>query len=775
MPPSVQWRLPLVLLVVALSAWCTFPVFDKDVTSPALLEKAERGVLPRSYEAQKDGGTTRIIRRGKIKLGLDLQGGLHLILRVDRAKVPPELRKKDVIAVALEVVRKRMERYIDPTGVREPLIQRRGEDLILIQIPGVSAAEADRLREYLGRPAFLEFKLVSESRYALEQAIDGRVPPDTELLTDREGTPVLVEQEGALTGEIVSETWVDVGDLGFPIVRFKLTTEGSRAFGRLTGANVGRSLAIVLDKAVQSAPQIKSKITGEGIIEGQFDKEEAREIVRVLQSGSLPAPVVPEESRFVGPTLGRDSIRAGLLALAVGAALIIVFMLAYYWLAGVVAIIALALNVLIILGALGFFHGSLTLPGMAGLILTLGMAVDANVLIYERIREELKAGRPLSLAIDTGYDKAFSAILDSNVTTVIAGAILWGVATGPLRGFATTLIAGIVASMFTAIFVTRVMFDVLLGTGRLKRLPMAHLIGVTKINFIKWRYACYLLSAVVLAAGVAAFVQRGPQRYGIDFTGGLLQEYRFSRPINADQLRVTLGKVGLGDAVIQEYGGAQQWLIRTADASEEQRTQTKARTREALLADFGEAASPQFIRGDEVGPIIGEELRRKAWLAIGLAMVGILGYVALRFRHLDFGAAGVIALTHDVMVGVGALCLLQRPIDMTIVAALLTIAGFSINDTIVIYDRVRENLRLHRKLGLAEVINLSVNEMLGRTLLTSLTVIFQVAALLLFSGAVLRDFSICLLAGFVSGVYSTVYIASAIVVSWRQLFQPKQA
>ena len=490
----------------------------------------------------------------------------------------------------------------------------------------------------------------------------------------------------------------------------------------------------------------------------------------VLRAGALPAPIAIEEERTVGPTLGKDSIRAGLLATAVGGALVVVFMVGYYLLAGVIAVVALLLNLLLIVGGLGYLHATLTLPGIAGMILTLGMAVDANVLIYERIREELRAGRPMSLAITAGYEKAFSAIFDSNLTTVIAAVFLYWFGTGPIRGFATTLTIGLSASMFTAIFVTRIIFDWWLGLGALKRLPMLQFIGETKIDFVAKRYVCYALSLLIVGAGVVAFIVRGDQRYGIDFTGGLLQEYRLAKPVAAEQLRATLRKVGLGDAVIQQFGSPTDWLLRTPDDTEAEIQATTSRAREAINADYADA-SPELVRLEQVGPTVGAILREKAWMAIAWSMVGILLYVAVRFKHFDFAAAGVIALIHDVVVAAGALCLLGRQIDMTVVAALLTIAGFSINDTIVIYDRVRENMRLNRKLGLAEVINLSVNETLGRTLLTSLTVIFEVLALWRFGGEVLRDFSICLLFGFISGVYSTVYIASALVITWRRLFK----
>ncbi|MBI1992475.1 MAG: protein translocase subunit SecD, partial [Candidatus Omnitrophica bacterium] len=649
---------------------------------------------------------------------------------------------------------------IDQFGVREPLIQRQGPDHILVQLPGVT--DRDRALKLIGQTALLEFQLVSDNQRLLQQALDGKAPRGYELSQDESGNPLLLETADALTGAILTDAWVEPGELGLPEVSFRLNKDGAKAFGLLTGANINRRLAIVLDGKVQSAPVIQSRITDAGQITGRFTREEAHDLAIVLRAGALPAPISVEEERTVGPTLGRDSVRSGLLAMAVGGSFVLAFMVGYYLFAGVIAVAALALNLLIILGGLGWFHATLTLPGIAGIILTLGMAVDANVLIYERMREEIKAGRPLSLAVAAGYDKAFSAIFDSNVTTIIAA------------GFATTLIMGLAASMFTAIFVTRVIFDFLLGLGRLTRLPMLQLIRHTTIDFIGKRFLCYGLSALVLVAGIVAFVLRGNDRYGIDFTGGLLQEYRFTQPASADRIRATLAKVGLGDAVIQQFGSPTEWLIRGPAETEAEVQNVMDRTHEAIYSDYAEA-NPELIRVERVGPTVGAALRQKAWLAIAWSMVSILLYVAVRFKHVDFGASGVIALVHDVLVAAGGLCLLGRQIDLVVVAALLTIAGFSINDTIVIYDRIRENLRLNRKLGLVEVINLSINQTLSRTLLTSLTVIFEVLALYFFGGEVLRDFSLCLLIGFISGIYSTVYIASAIVVTWRRMPQPKQA
>lgn len=728
MPKSLQWKVPLTLAVVLFALWNTFPLKER------------------------------------INLGLDLQGGMHLVLKVDTSGLPADVRDQDVTAVALEIIRNRIDQF----GVMEPTIQRQGTDHILVQLPGIT--DRDRALALIGRTALLEFKLVSDSTRLLQRALDGTVPKGFTLAEDAQGVSYLLDDAEVLTGSILSDAWVEAGQMGIPQINFRLNREGARAFGRLTGGNIGKRLAIILDGVVQSAPVVQSRITDQGQVTGRFTREEAGDLSVVLRAGALPAPIIVEEERTVGPTLGRDSIRAGLNAIALGAVLVLVFMLCYYLLAGGIAVFVLALNLLLILGGLGYFGATLTLPGIAGMILTLGMAVDANVLVYERIREELRAGRPLSLAVKTGYDKASSAIVDSNITTLVAALFLYWFGTGPIRGFATTLGIGILASLFTVLFVSRIIFDILLSNRNFKKLPMLGFIKDTKIDFIGKRYICWGFSLLAIVVGMSAFVMRGDQRYGIDFTGGALQEWRFDQPMEAEALRETLAEVGLGDAVIQRFGSPTEWLIRTPGDTEEGIAETTRLSRSAIEAAYGEA-NPQLMRLERVGPTIGKILRQKAWLAILWSFLGIMLYVTVRFRHFDFGIAALVAMVHDVVIAVGALCLIGQEIDLITVAALMTIAGYSVNDTIVVYDRVRENMRLGRKLKFPEIVNLSINQTLSRTVLTTFTTLLVVTALYFSGGEVLRNFAFVLLVGFVSGIYSTVYIATGFVVMWRQTFK----
>jgi SecD/SecF fusion protein len=434
-------------------------------------------------------------------------------------------------------------------------------------------------------------------------------------------------------------------------------------------------------------------------------------------------------------------------------------MLLYYLLAGFIALFALILNILIILGALGYFGATLTLPGIAGIVLTIGMAVDANVLIYERIREELRLGKSLSASIQAGYNKAFITILDANLTTLIAALILFQFGTGPIRGFATTLSIGIVASMFTALFVTRVIFDILTNYG-LKRLPMLSFFPkVPNFKFISRRFLAYLLSLLIISIGIFSFVKGGEKNFGIDFTGGVLQEYEFKGKVSTADIRQALNEINLGDSLIQQVKGTNRFIIRTyAGKSEE--------VLKKLREKFGKD-NVLLLRTETVGAMVGKDLRRKAINAVTFSLIAMCLYISIRFRF-KFAIAAIIALIHDVLVSAGALSTSGREFSLPVIAALLTIVGYSINDTIVVFDRIRENMRLGKKLKFPELVNLSINQTLARTLLTSLTTLLTVLSLYLFGGEVINPFAFVLLVGVIVGTYSSIFIASPIVVDWMR-------
>ncbi|NOZ63943.1 MAG: protein translocase subunit SecD [Caldiserica bacterium] len=433
MHKSIAWRIVLTVVLAGISIWSFYPP-----------EK-------------------------KIKRGLDLKGGMNLILGVETEKIPPEARK-DAVERALEVIRNRVDQF----GVAEPLIQRQGEKQIIVQLPGV--VDTDRAIKVIGQTALLEFKLVEKDPDLLQQALSGKTPPGYELKyleENGEKTPLLLRKQPVLTGAYLVNAFVEYGRLGQPQIGLKFNRKGARIFSRVTGENVGKLLAIVLDGKVQSAPRIKEKIpNGEAVISGRFTMKEASDLALVLRAGSLPAPIKILSMLTVGPSLGEDSIRRGFNAALVGGILVVVFMFVYYSFSGLIADFALILNLILLMGALAALKATLTLPGIAGIVLTIGMSVDANVLIFERIREELAKRKTIRVAIDAGYKRAFLTIADANITTLIAALMLFYFGTGPVKGFAVTLSLGILASMFTAIVVTKLIFDYLVYVKKIKKIKI---------------------------------------------------------------------------------------------------------------------------------------------------------------------------------------------------------------------------------------------------------------------------------------------------------------
>ncbi|MGE0267242.1 MAG: protein translocase subunit SecD [Candidatus Omnitrophota bacterium] len=707
-----------------------------------------------------------------INMGLDLKGGMHVILQVETEELNND-SKKDAVLRCIEILRNR----IDSMGVGETVIQQVGENAILVQLPGITDRET--AKRMFGTTAKLEFRLVSDNPGLMKKALEGMVPKGFILkYTKDDNSAILLEDNVAMSGETITDAQVDLDPARQSYISLTLNGDGAKQFGILTKDNVGRRLAIIMDGQVLSAPNINEPIMGgKAQITGQFSYEEASILALSLRSGALPVNMHIEEERTIGPLLGQDSINSGISAAVIGGLLVLAFMLVLYFQAGLIAGIALSVNLILLFGIMGFLNAmlpasqlTLTLPGIAGIILTLGMAVDANVLINERIREEINNDRPLQSAINSGFEKALTAIIDSNTTTLIAAFMLFQFGSGPIKGFAVTLTIGIIASLFTALYVSRTLFDLGVQTKMIKKLPMLPILSGTKFDFISKRYFCYVFSSILMIVSVGALIQKKDAAYGIDFVGGQIQEYRFDKPVSPDSIRQALAPTQFSDAVIQQFDQhPENIMVRTAALDSPDTTEAGIETQitETLKKNFPENKI-ELLRVEAVGPIVGKALQRAAILAIIFAIGGILIYVGFRFKHFDFATAGVIALLHDVFVTLGLLVILNRQIDLLIVTALLTIAGYSINDTIVIYDRVRENLAKKGKGSLAEIINLSVNQTLGRTILTTATTMLVVVSLYFNGGEVLNTFALALMIGFVSGTYSTVFIASPLVLAWER-------
>jgi SecD/SecF fusion protein len=701
----------------------------------------------------------------KIQLGLDIQGGTSFLIRLMKGDKDVT---KAMLDQAVEVIRKRVDYF----GGGEPVISPVGDDRILVQIPGLDTAKIQEARDQLSRVAKLEFRLVYPDNGERLRDIDGGkavIPPEYRIesykIADRDGEKsheerLLVKKKADLGGDRVTESHAYYGNEGWT-VQMRFDSDGAKTFGKITEANVGHRFAIVLDGIIQSAPRINTAIYGgDAIITGKFDEKEARGLASVLEN-PLQTPVSIEEERSVSPTLGLDSIRASIIAGLIGLGITLLCVMVYYKFAGLIANLALLINLVLLIGALTMFRFVLTLPGIAGIILTIGMAVDASVLIYERLREEMALGKSLKVAVQAAYEKAFSSIFDANVTTLITAAVLFWRASGPVKGFAISLTLGILASLFTALIVGRSCLSWFVDTGRIKRISMLHLISSKNFNFLGKGFLACMCSLALIIAGATAFYVRGDKNFGVDFRGGDLVTLSTTQNVSVGDVRDTLEPIHLDDSPIQQSKqGDKNYItirspINTSDKIEKQVTQALPQ------------AGFKVERAERVGALVGGELAKNSLWALALGIVGILIYVTLRFE-LSFAVGAIVALLHDVLITVGVFSLLGRELTLPMVGAVLTIAGYSINDTIVVYDRIREGLASGRRGSIEQIMNESINQTLSRTILTSSVTLIPILCLFLLGGAVLRDFSLAIIIGVVVGTYSSIFIASPIVLWWTR-------
>src|SRR6266480_837320 len=667
-----RWRWLLVIFIVAWALWETYPPTNRDLLEEfkgravnpdtnftAILNRAqqlEQEAPGRSFAnlleavgtndlaryfpfvnvASETEPTLAILHRlqrdslGRIKLGLDLQGGTSFLVRMDTNQLSQAEQRSRALSQAVEVLRKRVDRF----GVAEPVIQPAGEDSILIQLPGLSEQEKESAERTIQRAAFLEFRLVHpESAELLSKGLSAigytnmvwqQKKPKGQVRLE----PYLVKKtpELGLTGKYIKNAGVFFDPVtNEPKIHIDFNTEGGSLFGDITRENVHHFLAILLDGQLRSVAEIQEPIlSGSCVLSGGFTVEEAFELQNVLLN-PLEAPVKIAEERGVDPSLGKDSVASGIKAAVIGTAAVVVFMVVYYMLAGLVANVALMLNIIILLGVMCSLGTTLTLPGIAGVVLTIGMAVDANVLIYERIREELAAGKSLRGALNAGYNKAFGTIFDSNLTTLISSVILIWLGTGPVKGFGVSLTIGVTASMFTALVVTRLIFDWSLEKNLIKSLNMLHIIRGANFDFMRWAVPAFIASWALILIGNAYGLHRGKDVLGPDFAGGdrLTLAYVESEQVGVDKLRDMIGKLGIGDSTIQYQKdpgtGKRSLQITTAFA-------TGARVEEALKEKFP-AAKYERLQLDKVGPTVGREIQESAVISALLAMFGILVYV----------------------------------------------------------------------------------------------------------------------------------------------------
>ena len=684
-----------------------------------------------------------------LKLGLDLQGGLRVVLQAEE----DEPLRDDLIAA-----RRVIENRVNEFGVSEPVIQTAGDNRIVVELPGLSSDDQDRALGLIGQQAVLEFRLVrpAAGNRASAQLTDANLEP------------------AAFTGEILQNAQADfnrVGGatLGGAVVLFDIKREFADDFGAFTGSNIGRRMAIVLDGVVQSAPTINGRISNSGQIDGMESLEEASDLALVLRSGSLPINLYVEEVRAIGPSLGRDSIAAGTRAAAVGGLAVIAAILLYYGpLFGGVLTVGLLFIMVLVFGVLAGLGAALTLPGLAGLVLTIGAAVDGNVISFERIKEEMREGKGLRLAMKRGFGNSLSAIIDANVTTLLAAAALYQYTSGPVRGFAITLAIGIVAAVFTNIVVVPFLLDVL--TVRLKRPLLPKGFYASGLKFISRAPIVMAISGVLALASIVIVFAKD-LNLSTDFTGGTNVLLSVPENINDDDVRAAIDTLGFesvsgGSAVVQEIADA---TIEGREISVRVGITDESEVSEGFPTALASAVGGDVLQADFVGPSVGEDLRTGAWYAVLVALSLILIYVGWRFwPNWIIAIAAIIAVIHDVGLVMGFLDLINAEFSIPVLAALLFVVGYSLNDSIIIADRIRENLRKVRGVSYEEIVDLSVNQTLSRTIMTSGTTLLPVLALFFLGGSVLRDFSTTLLVGIGVGTYSSIFILAPMVVWFKR-------
>jgi len=826
-------------------------------------------VLMPSFSSHTPHWWTKYLSPGALRLGLDLQGGMHLVLKVNLPQAEinslqlaasdlketltgkslsavatpsndpnvvvftlantgaseevrdiikkdfPELEAKieaeagtfpkvflsltakaksnienGAVDQSLEILRNRIDQF----GVAEPVIVRQGSDQIVIQLPGVK--DKARAMKLIGDTAQLEFKMVAdnsginlnaliaeakkngswhedENMAKLNRAVQAALPDGTSIYfekdkdpaTTREVTrPILLENKTLMTGDMVKDAQVRIGGhFNEPYVSLDLTSRGGKIFGNLTEQNVGRRMAIVLDGIVRSAPVIRERILGGSAqISGSFTHAEASDLAIVLRVGALPAPVDIIQNMSVGASLGQDSIQNGIYAGLFGAALVVGFALIYYRLSGLVANIAIFFNILFLFVGLAILSSTLTLPGIAGIILSIGMGIDSNVLIFERIRDEIDLGRTVRSSIDAGFEKAFSSIIDSQVTTLITALALFLFGTGPIKGFAVTLSLGILFNLYTALTCSQTMFHAINHFRPIRAIKYLQILKRQTLDYMRVKNIMFAISAVMTIIGVIALIQigRGHANLGVDFAGGSLFQFKAEKAFSLEEVRKALTAGGFTDVDLQGVENDSRLIV-------------KLKKEEHVIGDAAAGVttllnkslpSNHFImeNQEEIGASVSGTLRNQAYLAIFLSLVGIVAYLAIRF-DIRFGVAAMLSTLHDVFSVIAICWLLNMEMNLLLVTAILTLAGYSLNDTVVIFDRVRENTGKHADMALGSIINISINEVLNRTVITSLATMMTLLSLWLFGGPVLHNFSAVLLLGILIGTYSSIFVASPLL------------
>lgn len=713
--------------------------------------------------------------QSNLRLGLDLKGGVGFTLKLDESSNQGISRTEQTeqLKDAIEIMGGRL----DGMGVAEPIIRPVGDDAIEIQIAGLSTKDNPEVIDALKKPARLEFKQVHPTLIP-ETTSEENYPVGYEVLNevieDRRSGEVyelsrFVKKIPEATGDIIKTAFASQTQTGGFQINLEMTDEGAKRFRVVTEKLVDKPLAIVLDGKLYSAPIINEALSKNAQISGSFSQREAIDLANVLNN-PLSVELVVDEMFEVGPTMAKDTRDSSIKAVQLGGMLVIGFMVLYYFFGGIIAVLSAVINVILVLGILASLGATLTLPGVAALVLTLGMGVDANILILERIREERLLGKSPESSLANGFNKVISTILDANVTTLITAFILFWLGTGPVKGFGLTMAIGIVASVFCALFVTRTLADLLVNKMKVKQLLGLNLLPRQKIDFFKFRKPAFLLSWIIVLVGISSVVTEKDSILGIDFTGGDEMTIAYAEKVSTDKLLNTenLDSVGEVKLVYQKLIGEDKEILKI---------QTRfGQSREALsiLQNAFPEANFSEVGVNQIGASVSQGIQMNALISVLCALVGILLYVAFRFE-IGYGVGAVVATIHDVLMTIGLFVLLGS-LDLFVsgqftapmLAAILMIVGYSINDTIVVFDRIREELEMNPGMNLKAIINLAINSVFARSILTSITTLLAAVSLYIFGAGIITDFSFVFIVGIITGTFSSIFIASPIFYYWHR-------
>ena len=717
-----------------------------------------------------------ILRRSKsrLQLGLDIKGGVAVTLEVDERALSAEMAqdREEKLAKAVDIISTR----INALGVAEPIIRPVGDNRIEIQLPGVNTRDNPEIVDNVKKPARLDFRLVHTT---LTPGPGVDTPPGYEIMgLDYEGRrgetgveELFVKRIPEMTGEAISNSFARPDIYGKPEVILQFTAEGRKRFADVTrtiateGQQTGRTgrLAIVLDGKLYSAPTVREEIDSESAqITGSFTDREAINLANVLNN-PLDLPLVVKEQYEVGPSLAEDAITGGIRATVIGTALVAAFMITFYATGGVVAVISLGVNLLIILGVMGSLGATLTLPGLAGIVLTIGMAVDANILIFERMREELALGKTLVASNQSGYMKALTTIMDAHIVQLlICGIMIW-LGQGPIKGFGVTLAIGVVSTLMSVLITGHLLMELLTESGWLKKMTMRRMLGELNVDFVKYGKPAAIGSVLIVLVSTAYVVYQGRAAFGVDFTGGDVVSVQFEQRLDTAKVRQVANSVGVTEVTptyVSPIGGGRETLnIETPEGYGD--------TVLAALQKEFPSAGLEKVGQNHIGASIGKEILFNALKAIGISMVVILIYIAFRFEF-GFGIGAMASTLHDVLLNIGIFVLFGHQFSAPMVAAILCIAGYSVNETVVVFDRIREELKLNPTGSLREVINAAIRKVFARTIMTATTTFLAALALFIFGTGVLKDISFTFLVGIVASTFSAIFIAAQVFYWWHK-------